>query len=146
MSRPILDDWITEKINTDYSGYGAADDRQLPCGKSKNRRLQRKDLERYQLERINRTFALAAEKSPFYRTRFETVKLGSLEEMADLPFTTPEDLKADPYRMLCVHPDEISRIVTLKQAAAQEPLKECSLPNRTWSCVRIISIMECAIL
>lgn len=100
MSRPVLDDWIAEKIETE------------------GRRLRRVELERYQLDRINRTLALAVEKSPFYRSRFGAVKLDSLPEIAGLPFTTPEDLRADPHLLLCVRPGEISRIVTLKTSGS----------------------------
>ena len=108
-----MDHWIIEKIK--------ARDQFPGC------ELDRRALERWQLDRINGTLALAAEKSPFYRTLFENVKLDSLKikpdrpkikldrlsDLGRLPFTTPEDLKADPYRLLCVHPSEISRIVTL---------------------------------
>jgi len=104
MSRPIPDDWIVQKINT-------------------VKPLQRMELEAYQLDRLNRTLALAAEKSPFYRARFGSAELGSLEDIIRLPFTSPEDLKADPYRMLCVHPNEISRIVTLKTSGSTGPSK-----------------------
>jgi phenylacetate-CoA ligase len=103
MSRPTLDDWISEKINPQLSRFH----------QSEYHPLQRDDLECYQLDMINLTLALAAEKSQFYRSLFGTVKLDKLSEIQNLPFTTPEDLRADPYRMLCVHPNEISRIVTL---------------------------------
>lgn len=112
ISRPTLDGWIVKKIN-EYCGSENAE-----CAI-----LQRDALERYQLDRINQTLTLAAEKSSFYRTLFGAVTLNSLPEMADLPFTTPEDLTSDPYRMLCVHPNEISRIVTLKTSGSTGPSK-----------------------
>ena len=98
MSRPTMDSWITRKIGAE--------------------KLTRGGLERYQLDSINRTLSLAAEKSAFYRERFGKVRLESLRSMADLPFTPPCDLKADPYRLLCVHPNEISRIVTLQTSGS----------------------------
>jgi len=103
MSRPILDHWIAKKIHSGTAG----------CAEPGQDPLQRHDLERYQLDMINRTLALASEKSSFYRSLFRALKINGLPEMGDLPFTTPEDLKADPYRLICVHPNEISRIVTL---------------------------------
>lgn len=98
MKRPTLDDWIESKINAKLTERG--------------------ELEHWQLDRINRTLAHAAEKSSFYRSLFGNVRLDSLSDMAELPFTTPEELKADPYRMVCVHPNEISRIVTLKTSGS----------------------------
>ena len=95
-----MDDWIAKKIN---------------C---KSLKLERDDLSRWQLDRINQTLAHAAESSSFYRSLFGTVRLSSLAEITKLPFTTPSDLKADPYRMVCVHPNEISRIVTLKTSGS----------------------------
>jgi len=98
MSRPTMDSWIARKIEAD--------------------KLTRSALERYQLDSINRTLALAAEKSAFYRERFGKVRLDSLRSLGELPFTTPDDLRADPYRLLCVHPNEISRIVTLQTSGS----------------------------
>jgi phenylacetate-coenzyme A ligase PaaK-like adenylate-forming protein len=93
-----MDGWIAKKIS--------------------EREFRRGVLEAYQLDRINRTLAHAAEKSAFYRERFGGARLDSLRSLESLPFTTPEDLRADPYRMLCVHPNEISRIVTLQTSGS----------------------------
>lgn len=108
MSKPTLDHWIAKKIHSKTTG----------CAGPEQDLLRRLDLERYQLDMINRTLALASEKSSFYRSLFGTVKLNHLSEMGNLPFTTPNDLKEDPYRMLCVHPNEITRIVTLNTSGS----------------------------
>ena len=99
MARPILDDWISKKIQGSFP-------------------LQNETLKAYQLDMLNRTLSLASESSAFYRSLYGGTSLSSLEELAGLPFTTPDDLKIDPYRMLCVHPNEISRIVTLKTSGS----------------------------
>ncbi len=106
MARPTMDQWIVEKI----SGNGIRAEM--------SRELRRNDLEKYQLERINGTLLAAAERSSFYRSLFGSVRLESLRDIANLPFTSPNDLKADPYQLLCVHPNEISRIVTLKTSGS----------------------------
>lgn len=124
MNRPVLDDWIVKKINADDSESAEICQPQeeqnalQPCS-----HLQREALEKYQIDRINRTLGLAASRSLFYRSRFGAVKLDKLSELAALPFTSPEDLKEDPYGMLCVHPNEISRIVTLKTSGSTGPSK-----------------------
>jgi len=109
MSRPLLDDWIAQKITGRYP---------LPPGDTLFTGFHRDDLERWQLDRINMTLAHAVEKSSFFRSLYGGAKLGSLSELTELPFTTPEDLREDPYRMVCVHPNEISRIVTLKTSGS----------------------------
>jgi phenylacetate-CoA ligase len=111
LSRPTLDDWIMKKISGN------------PFQPDGRRQLNRRELERYQLGMINKTLALAAEKSAFYRSLYGAVQLESLRKLEKLPFTTPEDLKADPYRLLCVHPGEISRIVTLQTSGSTGPSK-----------------------
>ena len=109
MQRPTMDHWIAEKINL--------------SGSAAHSSFSREDLERYQLDRINQTLALAGENSSFYRPLYKGVKLKDLSEIAQLPFMTPEDLKEDPYRMICVHPNEISRIVTLQTSGSTGPSK-----------------------
>src|SRR5689334_12295569 len=91
-----LEPWIARKI-------GAGD------------RLLRADLESYQLDRLRETLRLARSRSPFYRRQLAGVpdELASLEDLARLPFTTPQDVRDNPLRFLCVSQDAIQRIVTL---------------------------------
>ena len=108
MARPTLDKWILDKL------YRTGQAQQF---------LDRAILSEYQLFTINRTLASAGENSAFYRSRFGNTQIHNLSELSDLPFTTPEDLKADPYAMLCVHPNEIVRIVTLTTSGSTGPSK-----------------------
>lgn len=124
MERPALDDWIAEKIGLS-GGLSRRDEPERSLRDEPERSLRdeserslRAELEQYQLAAINRTLAHATEKSSFYRSLFGGAKLNSLAEISSLPFTTPEDLKTDPYRMVCVHPNEISRIVTLQTSGS----------------------------
>lgn len=94
--KPLLDEWIAKKIG-------------LASGKP----LERRDIEAWQLHALNSVFELVYDRSGFYRSRFGKVRLQSLEDIAFLPFTTPDDLLGDPLKMLCVSPGEINRIVSL---------------------------------
>ena len=79
-------------------------------------KLSREALEAHQLERLNRTLVRAKTLSPFYRHHLANIDrfpLQSLEEVADLPFTTPADVREKGLSMLCVGQGEISRVVTL---------------------------------
>lgn len=91
-----LEPWIAHKI-------GAGD------------RLRRADLEHYQLDRLRETLRLVRSRSPFYRSQLAGVpdELASLADLARLPFTTPQDVRDNPLRFLCVSQDTIQRIVTL---------------------------------
>ncbi len=68
-----------------------------------------------QLDALRRTVDHAVANSPFYRERLRMRgdDLQGLEDMAQLPFTTPEDLRREPLRLLCVSQGEIERVVTM---------------------------------
>lgn len=103
-NRPTLDLWINKKMNV--SGMDGLE-----------------NLAVYQLEKINKTLEHACQNSLHYRTRIGRKKLSSLQELSQIPFTTPSDLQADPYSMLCVHPNEVARIVTLNTSGSTGPSK-----------------------
>ena len=72
----------------------------------------------WQLNKLNETLALVRQHSPFYREHFSglPLELFSLEELNLFPFTTPEDIRTNPLRFVCVSQDEISRVVTLQSS------------------------------
>jgi len=79
------------------------------------RPLTRSDLERWQLHRLRETLAHARKHSPFYRDllRHCGSPIAALPDIARLPFTTADDLRAGAQRFLCVSQSEIQRVVTL---------------------------------
>ncbi|MHC1782060.1 MAG: hypothetical protein AB9891_04725 [Anaerolineaceae bacterium] len=85
----------------------------------------RADLECWQLERLQLVIRYVRENSPFYRNLFSGCpeNLVSLPDLADYPFTHPRDIQEDPNRFICVHPDEIERIVTLPTSGTTGPSK-----------------------
>lgn len=103
-NRPTLDQWINEKMSA--AGIDGLE-----------------NLAVYQLERINSTLEHACQNSLHYRTRIGRKKLSSLQELSQIPFTSPSDLQTDPYGMLCVHPNEVARIVTLNTSGSTGPSK-----------------------
>jgi phenylacetate-coenzyme A ligase PaaK-like adenylate-forming protein len=74
--------------------------------------VNRSAIETYQLERLNETLALAATGSRFYTDRIPS-RIDSLDALATLPFTTADDLRADPLRFVCGSQGRINRVVTL---------------------------------
>lgn len=77
----------------------------------------RSGLERWQLSQLRTVISLAKERSRFYREHLAEIDPGSLRTMGDLahiPFTTSEQLRADPQSWLCCPSAQISRVVTLK--------------------------------
>ncbi len=75
----------------------------------------RADLKRYQLEKLRETIQLARTKSLFYRQHFANAPhdLATLDDLAQFPFTTAQDIRALPLLFLCTSQDDIHRVVTL---------------------------------
>jgi len=80
--------------------------------------LTRRALERWQLERLHEVVAYARENSAFYRERLPAGEIGSLSDFAGIPFTFPEELRERGGQMLCVHPNEVERVVTLQSSGS----------------------------
>jgi phenylacetate-coenzyme A ligase PaaK-like adenylate-forming protein len=81
-------------------------------------KIDHADLVQYQLRKLNETVQLAATKSRFYRRHFAHIPIdvANLNDFAGLPFTTADDLRADPLSFICVSQDDIQRVVTLDDA------------------------------
>lgn len=95
----MLDGWVTHTL-----GLSGA--------------LTREAIEARQLELLRETVAYARENSAFYRERLPAGGPVSLAGFAALPFTTPEQLRSQGVRMLCVRPDEVERVVTLRSSGS----------------------------
>ena len=76
-------------------------------------RLDRKELEAWQLQKLINTVKRAVDNSPFYKAHLSDVKFDSLEEFSRLPFTYPEDLRKEGSAFLTVSPDDIRRVTSL---------------------------------
>ena len=72
-------------------------------------------LENYHHEKLRAIVTYAKTRSRFYRALFADYSdIDSLTDFCALPFTLPSDIKNSPNDFLCVPPDSISRIVTLR--------------------------------
>ncbi|MBN1629387.1 MAG: phenylacetate--CoA ligase family protein [Thermoleophilia bacterium] len=109
-----LDSWIAAKIGGHERPNAA------PVSP-----LSLEALESYQLAKLNETLSLVRERSRFYDRLLEgrDTSLSSLHQLADLPFTTPDDLRSAPLDLVCVPPDEVERIVTLPTSGTTGPPK-----------------------
>ena len=99
-----LDEWIKEKT-------GAQD---------------RVSLLSYQLEKFRETLAYAKKNSRIYREYFKNIEpdnIKTLDDVAQVPFTTADMLADSPMDLLCVSPDAINRIVTLPTSGTTGPSK-----------------------
>ena len=100
MDKTPLEQWIASKVSR--------------CSNAQD--LSRKELEHYQLSKLQDVIGYVQEKSPFYRkhlARFSPAGLQHLEHFQKLPFTTVEDLRTKGPQFLCVSQNEIKRVVTL---------------------------------
>jgi len=79
-------------------------------------KMDREELAQLQLERLESTLNRAYGNVPFYRKVFDAMRIspedvGSLADLARLPFTTKEDLRANyPYGLFAVPLREVVRI------------------------------------
>jgi len=96
-----LEPWIKRKITGDSSGA-----------------LTRKQIEDYQLVKLQETLDWVNSKSRFYTRLYSGLdcKISSFQDMDKLPFTTSENLKDDPLDFLCVSQNDVNRIVTLQSS------------------------------
>jgi len=76
----------------------------------------RTKLESGQLQSVQETLRWVRDRSPFYRQRHAGLPLTlfALDEIAQFPFTTADDIAADPLRFVCISQTEVSRVVTLQ--------------------------------
>ena len=98
MKRTPLERWISGKIGKELEP------------------LTRERIEHYQLLKLQETLTWARTRSAFYKRHLADVannRLGSLEDLHHIPFTTAKDVKQNPLAFLCVSQSEINRVVTL---------------------------------
>lgn len=77
--------------------------------------MPRERLEGLQLERLNALLARVHDRVPLYRSKFDKAGvrpvLGSLEDLADIPFTVKDDMRAHyPYGMFAAPRHDIVRV------------------------------------
>lgn len=72
--------------------------------------LTRADIEAMQLEKLNRLLAREQERAGFYQAL--PARLGSLSQLAELPFTTDEDLAHNAASMLLCSQGKIQRVLS----------------------------------
>ena len=83
--------------------------------------LDRESLERLQLLRLNETLKRLKDRGGFYKAYPE--KLDSLAELRKLPFTTAEDLSANPGKFLLTSQSEVSRVISGATSGTTGPAK-----------------------
>lgn len=79
--------------------------------------LTRAALTEWQMKRLRQTVEWAARKGAFYRRHLADVAgkpIQCLDDLAVFPFTTAEDIAADPLRFVCLSQSDINRVVTLE--------------------------------
>ncbi len=78
----------------------------------------RAEIEAWQLNQLNESLRLVRKRSAFYGDHFAGLpeNLNRLQDLAQFPFTTPEDVRKNPLRFVCVSQDDIQRVVTLQSS------------------------------
>ena len=79
-------------------------------------RVTRESIRSYQLGKLRETIDYVKTRSPFYKNHLGEIKntgIVSLEDLALIPFTTPDDLRRNPLQFLCVSRDDTNCVLTL---------------------------------
>ncbi len=90
----------------------------------------REELAAAQLRALRASLARAREQSPFYRERLAGLAAGfpaAPDDLAGLPFTTPEELAARPEAFRAVSQSRVARVVTLPSSGTSGPPKRVFL-------------------
>ncbi len=103
-------------------------------------KMDREELAQLQLERLESTLNRAYGNVPFYRRKFDAMgispeDIGSLADLARLPFTTKDDLRANyPYGLFAVPLREVVRIHASSGTTGMSTVVGYSRNDiRTWS-------------
>jgi len=82
------------------------------------RELNEASVREYHLTKLQQVFQYVKTRSRFYRELLQRYgDFTTFEDFSKLPFTYPSDISADPYAFVCVPPDQISRVTTLRTSA-----------------------------
>jgi phenylacetate-CoA ligase len=116
-----------------------------PCP-AKHLRLTVEEIRQIQLERLQSTLHKVRRRVAFYKQRFQDIGFNpdffeSLEDLAEIPFTTEKDLSdAYPYNMFCIPLRDVVRIHTTT-GRGNEPIvignSERDLTNRARLLARV---------
>lgn len=90
--------------------------------------LDRETLEDIQLRRLNELLAREKARGGFYKGLPE--RLGSLDELGALPFTTPEQLAGNAPGLLLTSQAEVSRIISGATSGTTGPSKRIFYTER----------------
>lgn len=109
----FLENWLRQKI-------------QNACDCSKP--LDRDAINRYHLSLLKLTLRRAYQNSSFYKKLFDEHGIApdevrSLEDLAKLPFTNPDQLAQSPYRFLCLSQAAVEHVCTFITSGTTGPQK-----------------------
>lgn len=88
--------------------------------------LSAKNLEEWQLKKVQNIIEYARSKSVFYQKHLQRINgadIHSYQDMQNIPFTYPEDVISDSKAFVCVNQNDISRITSLFTSGSQESPK-----------------------
>ncbi|MDR3209511.1 MAG: AMP-binding protein [Oscillospiraceae bacterium] len=102
------------------------------CRRRINAAATRENIEQYQRFALRETLIYAAERTRFYAKILKNLDGISLEDVpfAELPFTHPENLAAEPNAFLTAAPHEVSRIVSLPTSGTSADPKRLFFSER----------------
>ena len=125
LKKIYLEEWLHEKIRQE--AMTEPDLRDLLSGGIPER-LTKSDVESYHLFKFRKLMSHVHENSSFYREMFDDDgirpgDIGSLTDLAKIPFTDQADLSRNPNRFLCGSHGDIARVTTFTTSGTTGPEK-----------------------
>ena len=132
-----IETWLHDRIRR-----LAVADRALAAalGKDDLATINRQDIDRYHLYRLNQVLSYAVENGTYYRKRYDNLgtrpaPLHSLAEYGRLPLTDPADFAANPYHFVCVPLGDVHRVTTFTSSGTTGPEKRVFFTAHDLECM-----------
>lgn len=112
-----LEEWIHCRIRREVKESPAF---QKQIGKKRLERVTRDELTKFWLYKLRQVLNYVYERSPFYRRLFRNTgvdpkDIGSIQDLAMVPFTELKNISENPYQFLCVSQSRILRGFTVEE-------------------------------
>ncbi len=124
----VLEQWLHDKIRQEWrqnEGYRRF------AGKQVLEQITRADVNSFHIFKLRETLAYSYRNSSFYKELFDrngiaSEKIRNADDWAKIPFTTPEDLRESPHRLLCVSFGDVGRTISFTSSGTTGRPKKIS--------------------
>lgn len=99
----------------------------------------RKDLEEKQIEWLRNSLIRAMENSEYYREKYKDItveEITSYEDLTKIPFTSPVEIKENPYNFLTISQSQVEHIITMESSGSTGSAKRFFFSKKDVQCTK----------